>query len=395
MNIYQRGTGIALVQRFWNLDPITGEPVLTNPTAVVFTIKDSEGQDQVFTFGVDGNVTNPSVGLFLCRIPPQIPVGIYHYVCVGTGAVEAQSEDDFEIVESAVLAPEQPNTPVMGPYSPWISGQDVAQCTRLDYGQQPWLFDTVAYEAGSALYEISGRRFPGIQTRAVRPTQNNCGCWLNGPISYGFGPLWWTGAPWGSGGGWGWYNETGDRFGCSPMSVVRLAGYPVREILEVNIGGVILPEFDPDTNARNWRLDRWRDLVRMNTPGDPAQPRFWPGCQDMSLDVGQPGTFGVTHRWGTDVPQLGREAAKEIANQLFLACGGQECVLPTGVTRATREGITVDRGLLANWADPTKPTGLVNLDLFLQAYNNGQRSGRRSMIYSPDLQQFARRVGTS
>jgi hypothetical protein len=396
VNIYQRNTPINLVQRFWNIDPLTQVATLADPTTVVYSIRNQNWDDPVsYVYGVDLNVTKISVGVYICTLTPPLPIGIYHYICIGTGEVEAQSEDDFEITDSAVQDPEPPNAPVQGPAYPWITGQDVAACTLVDYDQQPWVFDTVAAEASMALYEISGRQFPGIQSRVVRPCTNQCSCWVGGPSSYGFGPFWWTGTPFGFGGGWWWWNESsGARFGCAPMSTVRLAGYPVFRIEEVLINGVPIPEFDPDTGARNWRLDKWRYLVRMNAPGNPSEPRFWPGCQDMSLDADQCATFQVTYLWGTDVPQLGRQAAIEVANQLYLACGGQQCQLPVGVQKVTRQGIEIERGLLANWMDPTKPTGLINLDTFLAAYWYGGRSGRRSAIWSPDLQEFARRVGT-
>lgn len=390
---YLRGVPVSLVQEFWTIDPVTQVQTLADPTTVVFTILAPDQTEQVFTSPC-AEIANPSVGVYVCALTPPLPTGDYHWRAEGTGAVVASSEDAFTIVASAVETPDPPPRPVMGPCTQWISGQNVADCARADYGLTPTVFDTVAYNATLALYEISDRRFPGICERTVRPCRDGCSCWLTGPVSYGFGPAFWTGTPWGFG-GWGWYNESGDKFGCSPMSKVRLAGYPVSEIVEVLIDGAVIPEFDPDTGAREWRLDKWRYLVRMDKPGNPSQPRFWPSCQNMSLDDDQPGTFAVTYRWGTDVPQLGRDAAVEVANQLWLACGGQECVLPAGATRVVRQGIEVDRGLLANWMDETKGTGLVNLDLFLNAYGHGKKAGRRSALWSPDIQSFARRVGVN
>lgn len=396
MNVYQRGTAINLIEKFWTIDPLTQEKVLADPTTVVFTIKDPNGQDTVFTFGVDGNVLNPTVGVYVCMLDPQLPIGIYHYLCVGTGAVQAEAEDVLEIVESGVLVPDPPKIPVLGPTYPWISGQDVAACTQIPYDDMPWLFDDVAFESSQALYEVSGRRFPGVTDREVRPAAQTCGCWGNGPISYGMGPWYWSSVPWGFAGSWGWWNEAGQTMGgCKPVSRWRLGGYPVHEIVAVTLNGEDLPEFDSDNN-RNWRLDKWRYLVRMDQPavdGVPGFPRVWPGCQNMSLDDDQPGTFSVTYKWGVDPPLLGRAAAIEIANQLFLSCGAGNCVLPAGVTKVIRQGIEIDRSLLANWMDTTKGVGLVNTDLFLMAYNDGQRRGRRPAVFSPDIQQFARVVG--
>lgn len=409
-NVYQRGTAINLPAKFWKIDPITKANVLANPSAVTFTILSPDDTELVYVFGVDGNVTNPNVGIFICALSPLLPTGIYHVNVVGTGAVEAQSPDDeFTIVDSAVETAAPPPRPVEGPCSQWISGEDVAAISSIDPGSDitlpggavikaSYLFDQAAYDATLALFEISNRQFPGYCEQTVRPCQDNCGCGWNLPVSSGFGIFWgWGGgAGWGFGGpwGWGWYNERGDRFGCQPMSKVRLAGTAV-EIVEVLIDGIPLPEFDTDGDP-NWRLDKWRYLVRMDKPGDgvPNITRFWPGCQNMSLEDTEPGTFSIKYKWGEDVPQLGRDAAAELANQLFLSTYGGICQLPTGVTRVVRTGIEIERGLLATWMDPKTGTGLVHLDLFLQAYCLGsKRAGRKSAIWSPDLQQFARRVG--
>lgn len=398
--VFQRGTSINLIQRFWTIDPVNVDPttglplsILANPTTVVFTVTSPDGVTElVYTFGVDANILNPDTGIFVCTLDPQLPTGIYHFLCVGTGAVAAQSEDDFEISESAVETPDPPPMPVQGPCYPWINGMDVAKVAQGDYDNYPWVFDTAAYNASQALYEISGRQFPGVCTRIVRPCPNTCGCWFSGPVSYGMGPWYWNSAPWGGVGGWMWGNEFGNQIGCSPLSRVRLAGYPVHQINQVLLDGVELPEYDPDTGARNWRLDGWRFLTRMSEPGDPSQPRYWPSCQNMSLDSGNPGTFAISYQWGQDVPQLGKAAAMEIANQLFLAFGGNSCQLPAGVTTVTRQGLTLDRQLLAAWTG-SGPTGLVNTDLFLQAYCYGQKRGRRSAVYSPDLQMYGRSLG--
>ena len=281
--------------------------------------------------------------------------------------------------------------PVLGPCTSWINGDDVvACCSQAGVGSDPTLLDTVATEASMALYEISGRQFTGLCEWTVRPSADPCSCW--GPSSLGLGPWYWTTNMWGLGGGYGWRNECGDARGCQPLSIVRLAGYPVRQIVEVLIDGNVLPELDANGNP-NYRLDDWRNLVRMGDPGPPYQPRFWPGCQNLDLDPSQPGTFQVTYKWGVDPPQLGRDAAAVIACQLWAACNGQKCALPPGVTRVDRQGVTVERGLLANWFDPTKPTGLVQVDLFIKAYWR-TRAGRRSAVWSPDQQEYARRAGT-
>lgn len=283
--------------------------------------------------------------------------------------------------------------PELGPCVPWLTGDELAATCNTGADIDPSVYETAAVEASLALFEISGRQFTGLcGPTTVRPCRQPCGCW---PWSAGYAPLSWYSWPLGSG-NWGWWDSGRSlSIGCEPMSIVKLPGYPVREIVEVKIGGEVLPEFDDDGNP-NYRLDQWRDLVRMNKPATSTTPvvrRRWPGCQDMSLDDDQEHTFAVSYRNGIDPPQLGKDAAAEIACQLVTAFGGGNCVLPAGVTKVQRQGINVERGLLANWFDPTKATGLVHVDLFLRAFWKPYGT-RRGSVWSPDVQQYARRVGT-
>lgn len=285
--------------------------------------------------------------------------------------------------------------PVLGPCVSWIDGSDVAACCGIADCDPPTLLDTVALEASMALYEISGRQFTGQCTKTVRPCADGCGCW--GVPSLGLGPYYWATSAYGVAPGgypWMWRNECGDVCrGCGTLSKVKLSGYPVTEIVEVKIDGAVLGAFDSNGNPNYKLAENRRDLIRLDDPGPPQQPRRWPACQNMALDSSQPGTFEVTYRHGVNPPPLGMDAAAELACQLYVACsGGENCVLPAGVTRVVRQNVEVDRQLLANWFDPTKATGLVRLDLFLASYWRVRR-GRRPAVYSPDVQQYARRLG--
>lgn len=393
-SVYQRGTSINIVQRFWTIDPLTQESTLANPATVVFEILSPDNVTQTFTFGVDGNVTNPDVGIFVCALDPQLPVGAYRYRCDGTGGgVDASSEDTFDVIESGVLTPDQPTVPVTGPCSSWIDGDDVNNFgAPLDgVGENTYLLDDYAYAASDILYNLSARQFPGVCTRTVRPCKPGCGCF--GSIAAGLSPWYWTSAFYGGiGPGFYWVNEGGDQCGCGSQSVVKLAGYPVRQILEVKIGGVPLPEFDSSNGARNWRLDNRRNLVRMADPGPPVQDQHWPSCQNRSLDDTEPGTFSIEYTWGADVPLIGRQAASQLARELWLAGNGGDCALPTRVTRVVRGGLTYDKIVSIAEMLQTGSTGLAFFDSFLASYNTNKQD-RRSAVFSPDLQQFARKVG--
>lgn len=280
--------------------------------------------------------------------------------------------------------------PVLGPCQAWISGDDVADiCPGCTFGDDT-VFDVVALEASMALYEVSGRVFTGPCPYLVRPCRDPCQCWA--PDSLGGTPYMWTwDSTWGGLGGWSWRNEFGPRKGCGQMSSVKLAGYPVTEIVEVKIDGVVLPAVDTHGN-RNYRLDRWRHLVRMDDPLVPGQSRRWPACQNLSLDDTQPGTWSVKYSAGVQPPELGRSAAAALACQLAQSLDpNASCQLPAGATKVTRLGVTIDRGLLVNWFDPKQSTGIVALDLFLAAYWS-TRQIRRASVWSPDVQAYPLRM---
>lgn len=267
----------------------------------------------------------------------------------------------------------------LGPCSPWIDGQAVNAVCSVDPGSiGPATFDVVAYEASAALYEISGRRFPGTCLRTVRPCGES-GCW--GPGGHAVYASTW---------GWSdyysnWRFDSGAfTCGCAPLSTVKLAGYPVQEIIEVTIDGALV---DPAT----YRLDDRRNLIRLHDPGPPARPRAWPSCQNLALDDNQPGTFSVTYKWGESVPQLGKDAAAALACQLFASIDGGECKLPPGTTKVVRENVSIDLSLLGNWFTKDGTTGIPALDLFLRAY--WAKGRRRPAVWSPDVQQFAPKVG--
>lgn len=395
MNTYVRGTAINLVQRFWTIDPLTEQAVLADPTTVVFTVKSPDDVDQIFTFGIDVNVTNPAVGVYVCALDPQLPTGTYSYRCEGTGAVVAASEDMFDVVPSAVLVPDPGTVAQPGPCSAWINGDDVANQGKeiAGVGSDTWRLDDVAYAASEILYGLSGRQFPGVCQRTVRPyPQAGCNGWSNPALGLGPWAWLWTGG-WGAAPGWGWYGgEGGSMFhSCGALSTVKLA-YPTREILEVKIGGEVLPEIDPDTGQPNWRLDGRRYLVRTAIPGPPAQDRFWPSCQDLSMPDSEAGTFAITHTWGADVPPVGRMAAAQLARELWAAINGNACALPTKVTKVVRAGITLERVVPIAQMLREGSTGLQFVDAFIATYNpNGLTS--RSAVFSPDVQQIARRQG--
>lgn len=382
---YQLGTGVTITE----LVTVLGVP--RDPTLAVFEVEAPDNTVVTYTDGVDAEVTNPAVGTYVLSLTPaQVDQpGLYHYNFVGTGAVEVTSEGSFFMLSGSVTPPVPPK-PMLGPCEAWCDSADV-----MPYAGYPGSVDLTKYavEATMLLYELSGRQFTGTCTRTVRPCGvNPCGWWNTVEIG---GSIFWLGGWWGSvyPGDGPWSSSLGmggvSACGCTPLSRVRLSGYPVWSITEVLIDGAVVA---PTT----YRLDEWKYLTRVRALSTDAIP-FWPSCQNLDLPSTQPGTFEVTYLCGVDPPPLGKDAAAQLAAQLYFAGPGNgDCSLPVGATKITRQGVTIDRSLFASWAyTPGKgwATGLALVDAFLAGSNPiGLR--RRGAIFSSDVQPFARKLGS-
>lgn len=263
-----------------------------------------------------------------------------------------------------------------GPCAPWITGDDVAAvCSAIVVSGDASVYDAYALAASQTLWELSGRQFAGECERTVRPCVPGCGCWPTRAWAYGAWDPWygWWGGPGVPGG------EGNGRGCCGCLSEVKLAGYPVRQVTEVLIDGTVIA-------SENYRLDQSKFLVYLDDTDGNSQS--WPACQNLARPDTEEGTFAVTYTYGADPPEMGLLAAAELACQIAAASAGQECALPAGTTRVTRQGITVEveriKAIL---------TRLPLTNLFLQTYNpNGLR--RRSAIWSPEITKYGRSVGT-
>lgn len=377
MGAYTRGTPINLVERFWLVDPLTEVATLTNPTSVRFTVHHPDDTTTSFDWPGDPGITNPSAGIFILHLAPQLPVGAYRYNAVASGAVVAESWGEFEILEDGVLPPAPSPVPFPGPCSPWISGDDVAAECDAGVGSDTWKLDTVAAAASSLLFSLSGRLFPGVCERTIRPCADTCGCWSRASglsLASAAYPFFWRGGYWG--------DECGSRCGCGAESSILLTGIPVREVLTVKIDGSVL-------SPTSYRLEEGRWLLRLSDPGPPVVGHSWPSCQDMTLEDDQPGTFSIRYRWGIEPPELGRLAAAQMACELYKASTTGKCRLPSNVTRIVRQGITIDRVVAASSALRQGATGLAIVDAFLADVNpNGLT--RRPAVYSPDVRRSRR-----
>lgn len=300
------------------------------------------------------------------RTAPATP-GAYSLVWDDGDVPPHYAIDDLLVSVEEIPELGPPGAPAGGPCSDWLTDDDVAACCDVETTDSS-IFADAREEAQALLFELSGRRYPGICQRTVRPCRTSCCCGWQ-VLSRGH-LVQWRDDSW-------WCEEA--PCGCSPQSKVPLSGYPVRAIAEVKIDGVVV-------NADTYALRRKRELVRMRDPADPDTVLTWPGCQNMDLADTEVGTFSITYLFGQAPPVDGVAAAAELACEIYKQCAGQECALPQGVTRVTRQGITIEKPAFAAWSRSPAgwSTGMSKVDGFLNARN---RAGlqRRPTVYAPSI----------
>jgi hypothetical protein len=216
--------------------------------------------------------------------------------------------------------------------------------------------------ASYVLWALSGRQF-GCCELTVRPCRRSCaggladgawgarlvdGSWVNLPCRSCAGPC-----------------------ACSEVCEVRLPHAPACGVTEVIVDGSLLAE-------GQWRLEDREWLVLEEGAG------CFPDCQDMSLPLGAPGTYGISWTYGTPPPTAGRRAVGALACEILKACrNDSSCCLPKRTQSFNRQGVS------AVLIDPfeffdRKRTGIYEVDLFLLAANPLGRTAP-ARILSPDM----------
>lgn len=321
-------------------------------------------------------------GFYQGTLTAPAPLGQYSIAWSDDGSFSENHTyvDDLTVVEAGSGDALPPITPIgpgpgarMGPCNAWTDVDDVAACCDVEAGSDPEVFDAVATAASQVLYELSGRRWLGTCDQTVRPcaTRGACGFQVLSRGHVVEGDYSWNGSDWGI------------PCGCQPLSQVRLAGYPVREIVEVKIDGVVL-------DASEYDLHDWRWLVRKNGEA-------WPACQRLDMDDDEDGTWSVRYTYGQNPPWIGQMAARELACELYKACdtsGEVECALPEGVTRVVRQGVVIERLAFTAWGrqEGAWRTGLPLVDTFLNAFNPAGIQ-RRPVLHTPGSSlKYPRRV---
>jgi len=395
MGEYLVGNAVTLFEQFYDED---GAPA--DPTGIFFYVRDPAGDVTVYEYLVDAEVvrlTNPTTGAtegyYECRLGAPAMAGVWPWRVVGTGNVEAANEYEFTILASSTVTP-LTDGPTFGPFVQWCDAQDIIYACPDAGGSDTQQLEQLAVAASQVLYELGGRQHVGLsQPVTVRPAADGCGCWPWNETWHSWGQVTVGWASWDAGlGRWGCNNAM---IGCSPLSQVELDGYPVREVTQVKINGVVLDRLDGAGNE-NWRLDEWRFLVRMRDPVYPNVARYWPGCQDVDLPATSEGTFAVTYRFGQDPPEAGKLAAVALACELWKLSpeGEGECALPANATSMIRNQLSVDLQIFGAWR-PMKGQGwnlpIPAVNLYLNTYNPvGLR--RRPSVFSPWVTRSPRRV---
>lgn len=237
---------------------------------------------------------------------------------------------------------------------PWLVDDDLGPCASVGTIEQRARAIAVATEL---LYVASGRRF-ACHVDVVRPNRTNsaCGCGSGSLVERALAAR----------DGW-------PECGCGGAEIV-LPG-PVSEIVTVTVDGAVL-------DAGAYVLFDNRRLVRVDGES-------WPCCQSLATPDGEPGTWSIEYRHGTQPPVSGVSAAIELACETarFFA-GSSDCRLPRRVQTVTRQNVSMTVVDAQDFLDEGR-LGLPLADYFLTYFGAPSRTGRRARIVSPDSPRFA------
>ena len=289
--------------------------------------------------------------------------------------------------------------PTSGVCGDWITPADVqACCSGLADPPNATELQQAVDMATNILFRLSGRQYPGICSRTVRPCYGDgCGCggdaWLQWPMGGWTYSLWNAAA-----GGWAFPNQPyridGEWFDfnsccagqCNLPSV--LLPMPVGSVTQVVIDGEI---FDPTL----YGVEQYRRLVRF----DGLQ---WPCTQNRAVcsapyglapnDGSKDGTWQVTYSYGRIPDQSGLSATARFACEIAkFMCNADGCVLPQRLQTVTREGISMSFADPLTFLDEGGRVGIYEVDLWLASVNPGKiprRSTVRRMDKSPQYREF-------
>lgn len=280
-----------------------------------------------------------------------------------------------------------------GPCSPWCTAANIEKLpsvqralknTEKQGGVKPSeaeLKEFAEEAAGAAtdiLYELSGRQFSGecgpVKIRPVsRPSDIDTRTW-----GARLSPLGWF-SSWGMCSSFGSYSPgMVSHYGCSNPPEIQLGAYPVTEITEVKIDGVVIPAEEYEL-----RDHRWLVRIRPTASFQPTERYGWPTCQVPDMPDTQPGTFSISYKYGVKPPASGVLAAKKLGEYLLLPRLGDTSRTPVRVTSFSRQGMSAQ---ITDVMDILKSgsLGIWEVDSFLLAVNP-KKLARQSLAWSPDI----------
>lgn len=259
--------------------------------------------------------------------------------------------------------------PVAGVCNPWLTGADIPSTCCADLAKRA----SAATFAVNVLFRLSGRQYPGICERTIRPCGVGCAAWARWPA---YRDAWFPAYP--NGGGWAGGAPALVGCGCNNrcrLPSVTLPG-PVSAITEVVVDGVAL---DPSA----YQVVGYRRLERLDGG-------TWPCSQNLAADAGvdgDPGTFQVTYSYGRNPDGGGLVAAQEYACEIAkYLCGatGSDCRLPQRTRSVVRQGVSFDITSPLDFLDKGR-TGLSLVDAWLASVNPA-RLARRATVRRLDTE---------
>jgi hypothetical protein len=268
------------------------------------------------------------------------------------------------------------SAPRNGPCSPWITASDVLAQPGCG-GAAAEVAAECAAATSELLYALSGQQFTGpcgpVTVRPMaRPTdQDTRRAGTLSPLGYM--------SSWGSTFAYGTVlGAVSAMYGYVQPPMVELVPYPVTEIIEVWIDGVVIPPAE-------YQLQDFRTLVRMRPiPSFTPTERFgWPNSQIFDLPLTEVGTFGVSFMFGQPPPVGGIRAAKIYAREQCLRAMGQPNQLPTRVTSISRQGVSAVVLDLMDFISQGR-TGVADVDQWIKSVNPYFLT-RPASVWSPDI----------
>jgi hypothetical protein len=319
---------------------------------------------------IDGQPT----GVYTAALTTPAATGQYGVVWSNDGlwdAVNVSPADQLIVTiggPAVPIIPGGPGSNLDGPCTAWTTEDDVAACCTVEGTDLSVLTDYVV-AASQVLYKLSGGLYAGLcGPVTARPCRTGCGCWPFQRLVSGFDSSehWlWTGTAW----SWSGFKV---ECGCGCLPEVLLSGYPVVEIGAVKINGDTV---DPST----YELREHRKLIR--TDGS-----FWPACQNLALPDTEDGTWSVSYTYGQGPPAAGILAASALACEMYSACNGGDCNLPSQATRIIRQGITIENLQPLAMMLIGGSTGIIAIDAFIAGL---PKVRRRPAFWSPSGPQYA------